>query len=250
MAFGGSKQRQQQNDGPAQSAYLNMSEGDRIIRVLDEDEVEYWAYWLNGKDWPNCGKGKSIIVGRDGPLRRHFEALGADHPSYRKVGKKYVINVLDRTPVKKSAKGAVAYKSLSGVYPNEVNGDSVVNSPIVPNNTVYIMNYGATICDYLSVFHNKVNNRKTYKPMAIWEIDLIITRKGAGTDTTYMAYPGDDQDELPEDLLALPKYDLAPVTRPFPVEAQERLIAGDDYLEIMKSLGWERPVPTVPQLPF
>lgn len=250
MAFGGSKQNKQQNDGPSQSAYLNMSEGDRIVRVLDQDETEYWAYWLNGKDWSNCGKGKSIIVGRDGPLRRHFEELGKDHPSYRKVGKKYVINVLDRTPVKKTLKGLPVYKLPNGSFPNDVNGESVVNSPIVPNNTVYIMNYGAQISDYFSVFHNKVNNRKTYQPMAMWEFDLIITRKGVELATTYMAYPGDDQEELPDELLSLKKYDLSQVTRPFPAEAQERLIAGEDYMEIMKSLGWDRPVATVEQLPF
>lgn len=255
MAFGSSKQKASAgaNDNANLDTYLRMTEGERIVRILDEEETSFWRYWLNGAAYPGCGKGKGIIVGRDSPIRQHMEALGKDHPDYRAPQRRYLLNVLDRTPVKKTSKGYPVYADGNGNFPNALGDENVSNSPVVPNNRVYVVEFGSQLLDSFVILHNKIKHRNTYELLPIWGFDVKIFTKGSGLETKRMVFPDMDQDPLPEELFALPKYDLAQFTRVFPNAAQERILAGEDFGAIMKELGWERPVPNVSQgesLPF
>ncbi len=246
--FGHSAQkREQQSTTVYESAYLRFGEGERIVRILDRSKTEFWRYWMdvnvNGKR-----EGRSITIAskRESPIARYFDAIGFGNPGFRGINRRLLLNVLDRTPVKKTAQGLTVYADAKGVYPSTHSYENISASPIVQNNKVYIMEFGPQLLDNLLMLHERIRSQRTYEPLPLWQFDVKIISKGKGIDTTRVAFP-DDQTPLSEELLALPKYDLTQVAKPMPVEYQQKLLDGADYNEVMKELGWERPVATVPQ---
>ena len=251
MAFGKTAQKQSaQGNAQQESAYLKFGQGERVIRILDQEETEFYRYWLN----VNVGgkqQGRSIVIGnkKDSPIYKYMQGLGEDHPDFRFPARRLLLNVLDRTPVKKTSTGLTVYADERGNFPNTdpVSEESVAKQPIVPNNKVYIMEFGPQLLDQMLVLHERIRDRETFEPLPIWRFDIKIVSRGAGKDTKRGVMPDVDQDPLPDELFSLPKYDLKLVCRPLPVQYQQRILDGEDYIELMRELEWDRPQATIPQ---
>ncbi len=140
--------------------------------------------------------------------------IGEGDKRFRKPGKRHLSNVLDRA-----------------------------------DNRVKLLDYGSDLLNKFTALHQRVRNQATFQPMNVWEFDLnIISLAGKeAKDVQRTVFPSDDQGPLAAELQALPIFDLTLVQRPMPEEYQERLLQGEDLLEILKDLSWERPVPTVSQ---
>lgn len=226
MAFGDNTRPANDKSGTTststgESNYLRLA-GEQVIRILDksEDVPFYWRYYM----WVNVGgkqQERSITVGRTGPIRDWMSSIGDSDRRFRKPGKRMMLNVLDRTP----------------------------NESGQPENKVKILDFGSDLLSKFTTLHNRVRNQKTFEPMAVWDFDLqVISIPGKEPkDVQRNVLPGMDQDPLPEDLQALLKFDLTQAARPMPDEMQRRLIEGEDLLEILRELGWQRLEPTIKQ---
>src|SRR5687768_4509009 len=155
-----------------ESAYLRLA-GENVIRILDrsEDVPFYWRYWMpvnvGGKQ-----QDRSIVVGRNGPIKQYMNALGPEHRSYKRAGKRMLLNVLDRA-----------------------------------DNTVKILDFGSDLLGKFTALHNRIRRPGNMTPMSIWDFDLVIinTPGKEPKDVQRSVIPGDDQEPLAADLTALPK---------------------------------------------
>jgi len=220
MAFGDNARPKTNADGSTstgkfESNYLKL-EGDQTIRILDksEDVPFYWRYYMpvnvGGKQ-----QDRSIVVGRNGPIAQFMVTLDSTSDRrFRKPGKRMLLNVLDRS-----------------------------------DNRVKILDFGSDLLAKFTALHQRVRRPGTMEPMNVWDFDLtVISVAGKEPkDVQRSVFPGTDMEPLAADLAALPKFDLSQAARIMPDEMQQRILAGDDFIEIMKELNWTRLVPTLPQ---
>lgn len=250
MAFGHSTQKSATSESRFDNPYIKLGEGERVVRILDQEERTFWRYYLQ-VNVDGRQMGRSIVVGgNDNPIKRYMDRLGEGDKGYVKPGKRMLLNVLDRTPVKLNKFGTPVYAGIDGrTFPqvDPATNESIVNAPVVPHNKVLIMEFGSELMQSLMVIHERIRSNKTFEPLPVWALDVRIITKGTGKDTKRMAMPDVDQEPLPAELAALPKYDLSLAARVMPDVYQERLLAGEDYNVIMRELGWERLSPTIPQ---
>lgn len=224
MTFGTlTARRSSDQTGNSESPFLRLEEGkDVIVRILDQSPVEFWSYWLD----VNVGgtrQGRSVIVGKDNPVKKYMDTLGDQHPKYRKVSHRARINVLNRTPD----------ASTSGE----------------PMNKVQILEYGPALETEFNTLHQRARKRTDFNiKLSIWEFDLLLitTFKIPGDNKSKSVKPMQHLDDNPLDIayLSLPRYDLKAVSQPMPNAALQALIDGADYGEVMKSLGRETTYPT------
>lgn len=253
MGFGSSMQNSP-SEGTAgtnskQQVYFKFGP-ENIIRVLDEEEVVYWRYYM----WVNVGgkqQERSIVVGRSGPIRDYFSTLDDKDPKKRRPGKRMLLNILDRTPVKKLDDGSVVVyptQGLDGFPKAGPNGENLANVPVEPNNQVYILDAGPDIMGKLATYHRRARNNKTFEPMNIWDFDVrVVSIPGKeAKDVQRTVMPDADQEPLSADLKNnLLKYDLTQVIHIMPDDAQRRILAGEDLLDILRELNWSQPQATV-----
>lgn len=252
MAFGSSYAKAMENrskgsDGPKESSYLRW-QGERIVRVLGGEKVYrsfYFPVNIGGRT-----VGRSIVMhdAYDNPIQLHMRELGEDHPKFRKMSFRIITNAFDRTPVLRGSDGETIYSDEKGKFP--VKGDPQ------PNNRVYLLEFGKNVMDQLTMLNERSRHPQTFEPITINDMDIVLRTTGSGTSQTRMVFPHTAPgaaDPIPEDIAKdLMLYDLDMVVRPMPYEAQERVIAGEDYGDILKDLGWEPLRPTIPyeEIPF
>lgn len=236
MAFGQTYEQKKAGGSSGEvreSPYLRLKAGDRFIRILDDDAVMCWQYFLDvNVDGRQQGRGV-IVGGIDNPVKRYMDSLGEDHPKYRRASRQFLLNVLDRTPVQRG-EGTVIYPDEFGAFGGK--------GPVEPNNRVMILGFGPQLMEQFTNLHNRMRNPKTGAAMAIQDFDLQIFTRGTGRDTKKSAIPSPDHEaQLPlQDAIRNgPRYDLKLATRPMPDEAQDRLLSGEDYTAVLRSLGWE-----------
>lgn len=252
MGFGSSLSQsgtQENTTSSFETIYLRLPTNvvaEHVIRVLDQEEFSYWRYYM----WVNVGgkqQPRSIVVGPgDTPIKKHFAAM--EESARAKPGKRMLLNVLDRTPVKKTANGTPVY-AVNGEYPaTGPNGEDLSKAPIQPNNKVYILDFGLDIMKKFTTYHGRVRKVGTFEPLNIWDFDVrIISTPGKeAKDVNREMMPDSDQEPLPSELTDnLLKYDLTQVVHPMPNEYQVRLLAGEDLNGLLKELNWGRPEPTI-----
>jgi hypothetical protein len=204
------------NTNTGNSVYMKLKPaGDDVIRILNKTEEVpfYWRYFMP----VNVGgsrQSRGIVVGRNGPIAKRMAEIGEGNRGFYKPGKRMLLNVLDRE-----------------------------------DSTVKVLDFGADLLNQFTTYHKRVRSNKTFEPLNIWDVDLrIISTPGKEPkDVKRQVMPDMDQEPLAPDLAALPIYDLTQLCRIMPDEMQERLLADEDLLEILRELNWERPVPTLPQ---
>ena len=249
MAFGDSAVRSATQSTDNATPYMRLN-GEVTLRILDTEETAYWRYYM----WVTVNGTKAqrgIVVGRDGPIARHFAQIGKGNPGYVAVQQRRLLNVFDRTMVKRTANGTY-YPDGDGVYPQvDAAGTPLASVLPVPANRVGVIDIGSDLITDLRTLHNRVKHAQTFTALPIWQFDVVIVTTKTGPlpkDVSRRVLAGTDQTPL-QDLVAqheLVKYDLRDFTRVMPDEAQQRVLAGDDFVEIMKDLGWERPTPKIP----
>ncbi len=251
MAFGSSLQ-QAPTEGTqstnTEQVYFKFG-GENIIRILDEEEVTYWRYYMPVKVGDRQ-QDRSIVVGRGGPIRDFFASMDEKDPKRRRPSKRMLLNILDRTPVKKLDGGGVVYPVQGlDVFPKAgPNGESLADVPVEPNNKVYVLDLGPDLMGKLNTYHRRARNNKTFEPMSIWEFDIrVVSIPGKEPkDVQRTVMPDADQEPLSKELKdSLLKYDLTQVTHEMPADAQKRLLNGEDLLEILRELNWPRPQATI-----
>jgi len=211
MAFGkGLENNTQSGDAPASDVYMKLNEGEHVIRILDEEETIYWRYWIKSLNGKQVGRSIAVASMRD-PLPAYFAALGKVHPDYQSIQKRFLVNVLDRATGK-----------------------------------VKILELGKELLEKFAMLHERIRDRQTFEPLPITRFDVRVIARGTGKEINRVVLPDEDQSPLSEEVSTQLKYNLKLLARPMPPEFQQRLLAGEDYGDIIKELGWEKPVPTLP----
>lgn len=199
------------------------------IRILDNDITTYWRYWLPvnvGDRWD----GRPVIVGRNSPIKDYLANVPEGDAKFknRKPQFRAYINVLDRTVGDKG-----------------------------PLNKVMIWDIGRELVEALQVFDGRQISRRTMEKMRLQDFDIeltrVVRRQADGSErASVVPQPGFNDEPLPEEVLNQPRYDLVKMTQPMPDEAQIRLLNGENYNEVRKSLGWDGNYPMVSpdELPF
>jgi hypothetical protein len=177
----------------------------------------------------------------DNPIKRMMASLGPEHPQFRKVERRMLLNVLDRTPVVRWTDGTTLYADAGGVYHNPESGAILSNPAVVPNNRVMILEFGPQLMDFFVMYDGRVRNPENMaEVLPIQRLDLSVMTMGSGLTTKRTVMTSGDVGPLPAELANLPKYDLRKLTQPMPNEAIQRILDGADYGDVLKSLGWER----------
>jgi hypothetical protein len=247
MGFGESMQRNTGAQGGGnvrfESPYLKLPAGERIIRIVDEEEVSFWRYFIN----VNAGgqpRGKPIIVARDNPIKHMMDELGEGHAKYRKVERRMVFNVIDRTPIVRWQDGSTIWPNETGLYINPDTDQPLVAPELQPNNRMYILEVGPQLMqNFLHLHQNFRPKDDPSQQLPIQMVDVKITTFGKGFDTKRFASTTDVWGPLPKELADLPRYDLKEITKPMPNDSIQRLLNGDDYNDVLRDLGWERVQP-------
>jgi len=215
MAFGTAFRTPTESTEKRESPFLKLAENqDVVIRILDEEIVHFWAYYM----YINVGgqkAGRSIIVGRDNPIKDYMNSLenSKDNSKYARPTHRWRCNVLDRTPNDR--------------------GERL--------NKVFILEGGKRLMDEIEPLDNRVRSRRDFsKKLSLQEFDILLVTTGSGKDgksTKAMQQVDEEEGPLPRELLMLPRYDLAKISAPFPNEAVQDLLDGKDYNEVMKAIG-------------
>lgn len=227
MAFGATFQTPTESTEKRESPFLKLQENqDVVIRVLDPEITPFWSYYM----FVNIGGqkvGRSIIVGRDNPIKDYMDSLGKENSKYARPTHRWRCNVMDRTPTDR--------------------GERV--------NKVMILEGGKRLLDEISPLDGRVRSRRDFsKKLSLQEFDILLVTTGSGKEnksTKAMQQLDDEEGPLPHELLILPRYDLAKISMPFPNDAVQDLLDGKDYNEVMKAIGRNGDWPMIdPSVPF
>lgn len=137
-----------------------------IVQVIDTSAVNKWQHWL--KD----SQGRSVSVKCLGkgvcPVCNKNAQLGPNaykHPSYIKIQRRYMVNVVNLTPVKRGSDGEayLPMKDKNGklVYPaTDAKGNSLEDALSLPMNEVQILERGPELFAQLEALNNSVRDPK------------------------------------------------------------------------------------------
>lgn len=190
------------------------------------------------------------------PLRKHIiETFGKDSKEAKSTFKTaFAINVYDKSPVFIAPDGKIWYQSESGKFDLLAYGDKgrVVTDkdqlPEVPSdyeaqplNRVRILegSYGKPggkhLFQQLALNATEVeDNDGVLRRLPEFTLRLTTTTGASYTDTSRMIRNLTDFSPVPDEIAALPRYDLETWLKPWPDEAIIRLIDGEDFNEIVE----------------
>lgn len=225
MAFGSQFTNPVNSEEKAENPFVKfVPDQDVLIRVLDEHETSFWQYWIT----VNLGGnkvGRSIIVGRDNPIKAYMEELGDKDKRYQRPSHRFYVNVLDRT----------------------------LKDDGTRLNKVFILSGGNALMQELSALDGRVRSRSDFsKKLRLQEFDVLLVANGEGKERKIKSMQSLDEEEgpLPTELLTLPRYDLQKMVQPLPNEALIKIWNGAEYGEIMQSLGRTGAYPMYTPTPF
>lgn len=95
---------------------------------------------------------------------------------------RYLVNVLNRTLVKRNGLGEVIYPQADGQFPKyDANtGEDVSKIEPEPLDQVEVLERGPTLFSQLNVIHESVRDPKTQEPLGIWNYDIQVSATGSG----------------------------------------------------------------------
>lgn len=176
------------------------------VRILEPKSTQVFTHYLQQRYNIKC-------LGEDCPLcTRNSEIYAADPDNYRKDPnysprhKRYFVNILDKTVVKKCPKCNLEYANLNKGLCDC--GENLLDA--APSNTVKVFSKGPTVFeDQLNVYHNSILDQAGEK-IGVNNFDIMIVVTGRGKDTTTTIVPmAANRDPVPE---GLELFDLDSIT--------------------------------------
>jgi hypothetical protein len=189
--------------------YIELPQGTTIIRILDANALKKETHFVNnasfeclGDECPVCQNNHKII--QDNP--ETFRTIKGYHPRQRR----YLINVLDKTPVKVCPSCGHANKKNGREFsPVCVKCQTVITTvPIAPLNQVRVLAKGVELfAKFNALEENVTDNEGTPLPLNSYDINLFV--QGMGKDVKIDPIPMSNNNEPvevdPESLYELDK---------------------------------------------
>ncbi|MFH1668009.1 MAG: hypothetical protein ABH884_03245 [Candidatus Komeilibacteria bacterium] len=245
MSFGDTVQNEQQEKGGLRitygSDYVKLTnEHMTVIRVLDETPKVVWKHYIPRGHFTNAnnGKGMSIICDRPGCVICEMNKGLDDDRKKMKASKRWIFNVLDRTPVIVCPNCGAEYYETKGGYPqtctNRIDGGdcrTTLPEEPSPRNKIQILERGRTLVDQLVEYEDEFGSLDTY--------DIKLSTKGTGTDTRTTCLPQPQSDLNLDEIVGegWKLYDTEEIIKPLPQEVVQAILDGKSYYDAMKEAG-------------
>ena len=226
------------------ASYVKFSTSYRVVlRILDDQAVLAWKHWIGEA---NGGKGLMAVCPnvtpqtKVCPIERSLAGLAKDDPKYldRRAKKRYLVNVLDRTPY-------TVCDSCSNQTPGKECvhcGADLKKNTFTPLNRVKILESGPQL--FVQTLNAVDKMQQEEFGINITEYDITFSASGIGRDRKLAAIPGaqsviSEQDLLdPETNEPQKVFDLHLLSEPTSVEEVEAMLRGAtiDELNILKGI--------------
>jgi hypothetical protein len=244
VAFGDSTKKDNKSSVRSESPFMNLLQGERTIRIIDPEEFSYWRYWLTVNTGGGNRNGKSIIVGRDNPLKARYDAIGKGNEGYVAPNKRMALNVVDLTPVIKMPEGVV-YPDPSGDY--ILDGRTLDPATAVPHNVVKILEFGPQLMDLLGNLNGRMRSRIDRRQIGVNDTNILLNISGekTGRVVTPMQAFADSEVEIDPNIYSV-RYDLKRIFAPFPADIIIALVDNDmEWADALKAMGRDGDYPTI-----
>lgn len=176
--------------------YLRFVEGTPlVVRILDKKAYHVHKHWINRQ------KISLLCLGDACPICERSEKIRLENPSGFRGDKSYVarqnrymVNVLDRTPVIVDPETGEEYYSRKGNFPT-VSSDgerSLVGLEPKPSNTIKVLERGRTLFENLLAIHNETGEFDDDDELVsggLTTFDAKLVTLGSGTDMTISVIP-------------------------------------------------------------
>lgn len=214
--------------------YLRLNPGEYTIRIVGQEQT-FWRYWIPVRVGDRY-EGRSVIAAYDNPIKTSDRL----NDQAKRPSRRFVVNVYDRTEVIRTPDGAV-------VYPDEFGSFSLNGNPVsgrkTPRNEVLILEFGMDMMNEFLVQDGRMRSRKDHsKVLRVTETDLILVVRGQGRERTVKVMQGFNED--PVDVNEI--YDLSEIVRPYPNEAIQELLDGQEYTDVLKKYNLIREYRKIP----
>jgi hypothetical protein len=220
--------------------YVRWVEGRRVIlRILNENARTVWKHWLSeangGKGMmANCPNTSAQI--KVCPIDLEIEELAKDDPyrMERKAKRRYLVNVLERTPITVCGSCNTTTTSRTDC---DACGTSLKKNDYVPMNQVKILEGGPQL--FVSTL-NPVEKMQAedYDGASITDYDITFNVSGKGRDRKINAIPGEPSVLAESDFLdsetGEPQklFDLDLLIEPDSIERIEAMLRGATVEEL------------------
>lgn len=226
-------------------SYVKFSPDHRVVlRMLDNQAKLIWKHWI-----PEANAGRGMMANcpntastRECPIEKSLVGLAKDDPKVieRRAKKRYVVNVLDRTP----------YTVCSSCNENTPKGKNCTNcqaalkgsQDYAPLNRVKLLESGPQLFATNLMQVEKLQ-KEDYPDNEITDYDIVFMTSGTGRERKIAATPQAPSDLEADALLEKEtgeeqkRFDLDLLSEPSQIEEIELMLAGATIDEINAARG-------------
>ena len=207
--------------------YLKIISGQNVtILILDDTPYEVGKHWMrdsSGQSYSITCPGQDVC-----PVCLHNKELNynRDDPTYLSRSRRYMVNVLDLTPVIKCPACDAVYEPRT--VPQSCScGENLVGIKASPVNEVKILERGKKLMQLIASLE-QVPHPFTGEVMKVQEFPIMLVASGKGTEMEIMPMP---QAPVDIDTSNLVKYDFSTFKPMSPQEVQA-VLDGVTYKDI------------------
>lgn len=213
-----------------------------------EAEIRWLEVWYNVMIEGEQKRARIILDWEDpwgNPLWKHvsknFEKGSKERKGFKQ---RFGVNIIDMTPVLFDDKGNVVYSDINGVF--NLNAKSKRTEVVIgdpkPLMQVRILEGSAGDAGgnhLLQQIKDEVENLEDNdgKPREAYEVTMLMKTTGEDIKTKRNVRVSSDFVSLDTKYFLLPRYDIAAWAKPYPYEMLERVLDGEDYVELVTEYG-------------
>lgn len=192
------KEDQGRNKKRRVNKFLSVKEGSpATIYVLDKKPTLRYTHFMRDSDGRLVGV-RCLGFNRCPICQRNQRIdFNADHPNYISRSRRYRVNVLDITPVKRCPKCGAVYRASNAPAVCSVDGCSgnLTDAESEPLNEVKIFEKGPMWMEQIGALEDDVHPF-TGEKMAVQEFPIKLSARGSGYDTVPIVIPQMPSDEV------------------------------------------------------
>lgn len=176
--------------------YLTFIEGKPlIVRILDAQAYHKKVHWINKQRVSIlCLEETCPICISNAKIRKENPKNFRNVSGYLPYQNRYMVNVLDRTPVKIDEETGDEYQSFRGDFPSVTSDGnrSLANVQALPSNTIKILERGKTLFEQLLALHmetGEFDEEENLISGGLTSFDIKFVTMGEGRDKVVSTIP-------------------------------------------------------------
>ncbi len=208
MSFANTSGTSAQTSKTEKRTFLRLDAGTYNIRILDDHAYDIWTHYLNGYTIECLGDECPICLNNRSLYMQYPDSF-KDEPGYSPRTRRYMVNVLDKTPVRTCQKCGEEYADKSVTTCSKCK-EIIAGDQLAPSGKVKILARGVTLFDQLNAIESAVLDEKgKVIGLTNYDITLIVSGTGKSKVITPIPVVTGDKTPIPDGLV---KYDLEDAT--------------------------------------